>query len=102
MKRTLSKPFSFDRQLKDEIQLSLENDYGTYKKEEYLFNNYKKKVKKNKFDFAKAEKGELNLIVTPFSRGYQKEWGIKVPIQERKAIAKSRVRNFWKEQILNE
>jgi hypothetical protein len=92
---------AFDEPLKTEVQLSIENDYPTYQKESSLFGNYQRKIKKGKFDFRKAEKGELNLIVTPFARKYQHEWGVKVGTPERKAIAKARVRYFWRDLVLN-
>ena len=95
-----NKSYAFDEPLKTELQISMENDYPTYQRESYLFKNYVKKVHKGKFDFQKAERGELNLIVTPFARKYQREWKFKVGMPERKAVAKSRVRNFWRENIL--
>ena len=83
---------NFDFNLATELNLTMENEKNVYDQEGFLGKNYAKKWKKNKFDFAKAQKGVNNLIVTPFARKYQNEWGVKVPNEVRSAVAKARMR----------
>lgn len=80
-----------------ELNLVIENEYDDYKKEEWLADNYAKKWKKGKFDFAKAQKGVKNLIVTPRARKYQNEFGGKIGNVERDAIAKARLRAIMRQ-----
>lgn len=77
-----------------EINLVMDNEYSIYQNEDWLNKNYARKYKKGKFDFAKAQKGVNNLIVTPFARKYQNEWGVKVGSAERDAISKARLRQM--------
>jgi len=83
---------NFDYNQAVEMNLVMENEEGEYKKENWLAKNYSEKFKKGKFDFAKAEKGVNNLLVTPFARKYQKDWGMKVPNNVRQAVTRARLR----------
>jgi len=75
-----------------EMNLVMENEKSEYDKEMWLGKNYAKKFNKGKFDFAKAEKGVNNMLVTPFARKYQNDWGVKVPNDVRQAVTKARMR----------
>ena len=96
IKRIIPKKNPVDFNAVREISLCIENDYPTYQKEQWLTKNYGKKWNKGKFDFTKAHKGVKNLIVTPFARKYQNEWGVKIGTKERDAIAKSRLRTIFR------
>lgn len=87
---------NFDFETVKELNLVIENEYQDYQVEESLRKNYLKKYVKGKFDFKKAEKGVLNLVVTPRARKYQKEWGLKIARPEREAIAKARLRRIMR------
>jgi len=83
----------FDFQLVKELNLVADNEKIIYDQEGWLAKNYARKMKKTgKFDFGKAQKGVKNLIVDPFARKYQKQWGVKVPKDERDALTKARLR----------
>jgi hypothetical protein len=82
----------FDFNLVKDLGLIAENERTLYEKEGILAKNYSKKMKSGKFDFGLAQKGVKNLVVTPFARDYQKQWGVKVPKDERDALAKARLR----------
>jgi 5'(3')-deoxyribonucleotidase len=82
----------FDFELVKELNLVADNEKSIYDKEGWLAKNYARKSKRGVFDFGKAQKGVKNLIVTPFARDYQKQWGAKVPAKERDAVAKARLR----------
>ena len=88
----------FDFNLVKELNLVAENEHSLYLKEDFLSDNYSKKLKKGKFNFDMAEKGVKNLIVTPFVRDYQKKWlgGAKVPRDVRDALTKARMRNIMR------
>ena len=86
------KKSNFDYNQAVEMNLVMENERGEYEKEMWLGKNYSKKFKKGKFNFAQAEKGVNNLLVTPFARKYQNDWGVKVPNDVRQAVAKARMR----------
>ena len=75
-----------------EMNIVMDNEYDFYKAEDWLGKNYGKKYKKGKFNFAQAEKGVNNLLVTPFARKYQNDWGVKVPNDVRDAVTKARMR----------
>jgi len=83
---------NFDFELVKELGLVAENERTLYEKEGILAKNYSKKMKSGKFDFGLAQKGVKNLVVTPFARDYQRQWGVKVPKDERDALAKARLR----------
>jgi len=83
---------NFDFELVKELDLVIANEYEDYKQEQALAENYIKKWKKGMFNFEKAKKGVLNLIVTPRARKYQKEFGINIGKQEREAVATARLR----------
>lgn len=97
VKRIIPKKNPIDFNVVREISLSIENDYPTYQKEQWLTKNYERKWNKGKFNFSKAQGGVKNLIVTPFARKYQNEWGVKVGAKERDAIAKSRFRSIFRD-----
>jgi hypothetical protein len=82
----------FDFNLVKEMDMIADNEFSLYQKEDALQKNYAKKFQKGKFNFGLAQKGVKNLIVTPFARDYQKQWGVKVPKDERDALAKARLR----------
>ena len=86
------KKSNFDYNQAVEMNLVMENEKSEYDKEMWLGKNYSKKFKKGKFNFAQAEKGVNNLLVTPFARKYQNDWGVKVPNDVRQAVAKARMR----------
>ena len=75
-----------------ELNLVAENEKDFYDKEMWLGKNYAKKYNKGKFNFIQAEKGVKNLLVTPFARKYQNDWGVKVGTKERDAVTKARLR----------
>lgn len=83
---------NFDFEMAKELNLVIENEYDDYKQEEWLTENYAKKWKKGKFDFAKAKMGVKNLIVTPRARKYQNEFGGKISNDVRDAVATARLR----------
>ena len=83
---------NIDYNMAVEMNMVMDNEHDFYKAEEWLGKNYSKKFKKGKFDFAKAEKGVNNMLVTPFARKYQNEWGVKVPNDVRQAVTKARMR----------
>jgi hypothetical protein len=86
-----------DRALINELRLVIDNDSETYNRRELpLMGNYHKKIERGKFNFDKAERGVFNLIVTPQARKYQNEWGVKVGISERKAIARGKTRDMFR------
>jgi len=87
---------NFDFELQKELNLTMENEREIYDQEGWLAKNYSKKLKKGKFDFAKAQKGVNNLIVTPRARKYQNEFGMKVPNDVRTAVAKARLRDMMR------
>ena len=87
---------NFDFELQKELNLVMENEREIYDQEGWLTKNYGKKWKIVKFNFTKAQKGVNKLIVTPFARKYQKEWGIKVPADVRVAVAKARMREIMR------
>ena len=86
----------FDHNMAVEVNLVMENEFKEYEKENWLGKNYAKKYKKGKFDFKKAEKGVNNMLVTPFARKYQNEWGVKVPKDVREAVSKARMRSIMR------
>lgn len=75
-----------------DLSLNMENEGRIYEKEGFLAKNYARKYNKGKFNFAKGYKGVKNLIVVPYVRNYQKQWGIKIGNPEREALTKSRMR----------
>ena len=86
------KKSNFDYNQAVEMNLVMENEADEYKKESWLVKNYSQKFKKKGFNFAKAEQGVNKMLVTPFARKYQKDWGMKVPTDVRQAVAKARMR----------
>jgi len=87
---------NFDFELQKELNLTMENEKEIYDQEGWLAKNYAKKWKKGKFNFAQAQKGVNNLIVTPRARKYQNEFGMKVPNEVRSAVAKARLREIMR------
>jgi arginyl-tRNA synthetase len=81
-----------DFELIKELNLTMENEVEDYKKEEALAKNYARKLKSGKFDFKKAHKGVLNLVVVPRARKYTHSFGVKIPKLEREEVAKARLR----------
>jgi len=79
-----------------ELNLIMENEHDEYKKESWLGKNHPKKYKKGNFNFAKAQKGVNNQLVTPFARKYQNDWEVKVPNDVREAVSKARMRNIMR------
>ena len=80
-----------------ELNLTMENEQDIYNQEMALTKNYAKKWKKpSGFNFQKANKGVRNLIVDPYARKYQKEWGTKIGSKERDAITKARMREIMR------
>ena len=94
MKKKKKNPFDYNQAI--EMNLVMENEYGEYEKENWLGKNYAKKYAKGKFNFNQAKKGVNNLLVTPFARKYQNEWGVKVPNEVRSAVAKARMREIMR------
>jgi len=91
----------------NELDIMIDNDYDTYKQRIVpLQKNYQKKWDKGRFDFAKAEKGIFNLIVTPTARKVSKEaranqWGTPIwGVRERKAVAK-RITRKWRDDLVS-
>ena len=99
-KRVLSnRRGSSDYHMTNELNLMLDNDYDFYKREQYLKGNYKKKLNKGRFNFDLAQKGVRNLLVVPYSRKYQREYGVKVPKDVRESVSRSRTRNIFRELL---
>jgi hypothetical protein len=84
----------FDFELVKELNLIADNEGLLYQKEGALAKNYARKLKRGKFDFKLAHKGVKNLVVNPFVRDYQRQYGGggKIPQAERDAVAKARLR----------
>lgn len=83
---------NIDYELAKELSLTMENEGDIYKQEGFLAKNYSNKWKKGKFEFGKAHKGVSNIIVTPYARKYQNQYGMKIPSDVRNAVAKNRLR----------
>ena len=86
------KKSNFDYNQAIEMNLVMENEADEYKKESWLAKNYSQKFKKKGFNLAKAEQGVNKLLVTPFARKYQNDWGMKVPSDVRQAVTRARMR----------
>lgn len=87
-----------DSAMINELNLSIDNDYNTYQREMLLHKNYERKERRGKFNEALATKGFFNLIVTPYARKYQNEFGTRIGRAEREAVAKSRLRRYRQRQ----
>lgn len=90
----------FDINAYRELDLYTDNTYPIYQRKSALIDNYKKKLAKGKFNMAKAEKGVLNLVVTPSARSYTKEFGgnsrTMFGSDVRKAVAKRHTRDIFR------
>lgn len=75
-----------------ELGLNMENEGNIYEQEGFLAKNYSNKWRKGNFDFGKAQKGVSNLIVNPYARKYQNQYGVKIPNDVRDAVVKNRLR----------
>ena len=86
---------NIDFELIKEVGMVMNNEHPVYQKEGLLAKNYSRKYNKvGKFNFAKGQKGVLNLIVTPYVRKYQNEYGMRIGTNERNALAKQRFRTI--------
>ena len=88
----MKKKNNVDFEMIKELDMVIDNEHTDYVKEMWLGKNYAKKYKKGNFNFAKAQLGVKNQLVTPRARSYQNEWGIKVGSKERDAVSKARLR----------